>query len=100
MYQEVITSNELDLQPLGYVSKALSTQEITYSIFEKELRAIFYSIRYFDQFLSMHQFTIYCDNKSLVHTFQKTNVNLEPRVYRLFYKVIQYNPEIIHINSE
>ena len=53
LYQEVTTLEETDLEPLGYFSKALSSQEITFSIFEKELRAIFYSIRYFDQFLRM-----------------------------------------------
>ena len=54
-------------EPLAYFSRKLSKSERSYSAFDRELLAIFASIKHFQYFLETRQFQTYTDHKPLTH---------------------------------
>ncbi|BHF66427.1 hypothetical protein SprV_0200944400 [Sparganum proliferum] len=54
------------LQPLAFFSKKYSPAETHYSVFGRELLAVYLAIRNFRHFLDGHEFVLLTDHKSLV----------------------------------
>ena len=57
-------------QPLGFLSKKLSTAEVKYGAYDRELLAIYKSIKHFRHMIEGRNFTIYTDHKPLTYAFQ------------------------------
>lgn len=57
--------------PLGFHSRKLTTTEQRYSVYDRELLAIYDSCKHFIHLLEGRNFTIYTDHKPLIHVFQQ-----------------------------
>lgn len=64
---EQYTSN--NRQPIGLLSRKLSTSETRYSFYDRELFAIFASIKFFKYMLKGYDIFIRLDHRPLVHTY-------------------------------
>jgi hypothetical protein len=52
-------------EPLGFFSRKLNTAQSNYSVFDRELWAVFSGIRFFRFMLEGRKFTVYTDHKPL-----------------------------------
>ena len=59
-------------EPLAFFSKQLRPPERKYSAFDRELLALYLSIRHFRYFLEGRPFTVYTDHKPLTFSMSKT----------------------------
>ena len=50
-------------RPIAFISRALTGAECNYSMWEKELFAVVWSIKYFRPYLLNHEFLVKSDNK-------------------------------------
>ena len=62
-----------EIQPLGFFCKKLSGAELNYSAYDRELLAIYKSIRHFRSSVEGRVFTVYTDHKPLIYMFSKRN---------------------------
>lgn len=76
----VLTTDVLDIaveatleaeitEPLGFFSKKLSTAEQAYSIYDRELLAVYKAIKFFRHFLEGRQLLVKTDHKPLIYAF-------------------------------
>ena len=85
-------------EPIAFFSKKLSDVESKYSTFDRELLAIYLSIKHFRYFLEGRDFTIYTDHKPLTKTiFTKTERS--PRQSRQLDYITQFTTDIQHIKG-
>ena len=61
-----VLSQGLDNRPLGFYSKKLSDAEKKYSAFDKELLALYLSIKHYRHYLEGRPFTVWTDHKHYV----------------------------------
>lgn len=59
--------------PLGFFSKALTTAQRMYAAYDRELLAMYLSVRYFRKTVEGRELTIYTDHKPLIHALKKLN---------------------------
>ena len=57
-------------RPLGFWSKALKPTQQNYSTYRRELMAIMYSMRYFNDMFYGRNLTVFCDHKPIIGTFK------------------------------
>ena len=55
-------------KPLAFFSKALNSAPVNYSVFDRELLAMYLSLRHFRYFLDGRAFTLFTDHKPLIST--------------------------------
>lgn len=84
-------------QPLGFFSRKLSPSQMKYSPYDRELLAIYESIRYFRHMLEATHFTVYTDHKPLCYAFHQRKSNCSPRQYRHLDFISQFTSDIVHI---
>jgi len=84
-------------EPLEFFSTTLSTPQTRYSTFDRELLAIFLSIKHFEHMLIGRQFLIFTDHKPIVHAL--TMKNPFPRQERQISYLSQFNMEIQFIRG-
>lgn len=91
-----VLSQEVDGSelPIAFASRQLNKAERNYSVIEKELLAIVWSVKHFHVFLWGKTFRIFCDQKPISYLF---NI-LEPtsRLLRWRLKLEEYNYKIIY----
>jgi len=87
-------------QPLGFFSKNFCPAQKKYSTYDRELLAIFSTIKYFRHMLEGRQFKIYTDHKPLIHAFTKNRDNLTPRQFRQLDYISQFSTDIHHIAGQ
>lgn len=58
-------------QPIAYFSKALSDNNLSKSVYEKELMALVLAIQHWRHYLLGKEFVVYTDHKSLKHFLQQ-----------------------------
>ena len=63
-------------RPVSFISKALNETQQKYSMWEKELYAIVWSVQYFRPYLLSHAFTIRSDNKPSTQLIASRALNL------------------------
>lgn len=63
-------------QPLAFFSRKLSPSQQKYSPYDRELLAIYESIKYFQHWLAATNFTIYTDHKPLCYAFHQRKVTV------------------------
>ena len=83
------------LKPLEFFSKKLSTTEQRYATFDRELLAIFLSVKHFKHLLEGRSFTIQTDHKPLVHIFKMKDPS--PRQQRQITFLSQFSCTIEYI---
>lgn len=88
---------EGDWQPLAFFSRKLSPTQTKYSPYDRELLAIYESIKYFRHMLEAHNFTIYTDHKPLCYAFHERKINCSPRQYRHLDFISQFTTDIVFI---
>jgi len=87
-------------KPLGYFSKALSTAQQKYSTYDRELLAIFMSLKHFRNLHEGRPLTIYTDHKPLVYAFSKIGTDKEtPRRTRQLIFISEFTTDIKHIDG-
>ena len=84
-------------QPLGFFSKRLNTAQVKYSAFDRELLAIYETIRYFRSMLEARPFTVYTDHKPLISEKGRASADKSPRQTRHFDYILQFTDDIQHI---
>jgi transposase InsO family protein len=87
-------------QPLAFFSRKLSLPQRKYSPYDRELLAIYESIRYFRHWLEASHFTIYTDHKPLCFAFREHKHNCSPRQYRHLDFIAQFSTDIRHISGK
>lgn len=81
-------------QPIGFVSRKLSEIETRYSTYDRELLAIFASIKFFKNILEGRPFVIHCDHKPLKYAFSQKLDKASPRQIRQLEFISQFSTEI------
>ena len=87
-------------RPIAFISRALNTTEQNYSMWEKELYAVVWSIKYFRPYLLNHQFLVRTDNKPstqlLVNSALKLSTSATNRVIRWILSLQPYSFKVEH----
>ena len=87
-------------RPVAFISCALNATERNYSMWEKELFAIVWSIKYFRPYLLNHEFLVKSDNKPstqlLVNSALKLSTSATNRVIRWILSIQAYNFKVEH----
>lgn len=86
-------------QPLGFFSRRLCPAQIKYSPYDRELLAIYETIRYFRPMLEARPFTIYTDHKPLTSERGRASADKSPRQTRHFDFILQFTNDIRHISG-
>lgn len=87
-------------EPLAFFSRKLSPSQQKYSPYDRELLAIYESIKYFRHWLEATHFTIYTDHKPLCYAFHERKSNCSPRQYRHLDYISQFSTDIQHISGK
>jgi len=69
-------------KPLAFYSKKMSPTETKYSAFDRELLAIYLTIKYFHRMMEILRFIIYTDHKPLTFAFRQKPEKCTPRQFR------------------
>lgn len=84
-------------EPLAFFSKKLKPAETKYSTYDRELLAMYASIKHFHNTLKARTFTIFTDHKPLVFAFFQRNEKASPRQLRHLDYIGQFLTDIQHI---
>ena len=84
-------------QPLAFFSRKLSPAETRYSTFDRELLAVYSSVRHFRHFLHGTSFTIQTDHLPLVHAFTKKSDPISARQQRHLSAISEFNCTLHHV---
>ena len=86
-------------QPIAYFSKALKPAETRYSTFDRELLAIYLSLKHFRYFLEGQQFYVLTDHKPLTYALAGRPDRYSPRQARHLDLISQFTSDIRHIKG-
>jgi len=71
-----------EIRPLGFFSRAFNKAQFKYSVFNKELTAIFMAVKHIKYFLEDREFKIVTDQRSWTRAISCQSNNLSPRQCR------------------
>lgn len=95
--QQLVNGN---WQPLSFFSKKLSPSQQKYSTYDRELLAIYESIKYFNYMLEARNFIIFTDHKPLCFAFTNKKDNCTPRQFRYLDYISQFSTDIRYITGK
>ena len=84
----------MNLRPILYASKTLSSTESNYSNTERELLGLLFAITHFKHFTYGRLVHVITDHKPLVSLFRKLLVHLSPRLTRMLMQLLDYTLDI------
>ncbi len=84
-------------QPLGFFSKQLRKPETKYSVFDRELLAMYLAIRHFRFYLEGRHFTAFTDHKPLVFAMAKVSEPWSARQTRHLSYISEFTTDIQHV---
>lgn len=87
-------------QPLAFFSRQLVPRERKYSAFDRELLAIWLSIRHFRFILEGRDFTVFVDHKPLTFSMSKVTEPWSARQQRQLSFISEYTTDIRHISGK
>lgn len=87
-------------EPLAFFSRKLSPAQARYSPYDRELLAIYESIKYFRHMLEARNFVVYTDHKPLIFAFHSRKNNCSPRQFRHLDFISQFTSDIRHISGK
>ena len=85
-------------RPLAFFSKTMTPAERKYSAFDRELLAIYLSIKHFRHFLEGRSFTIFTDHKPLTFALASSTDRLPWQTRHLSY-IAEFSSDIRHIKG-
>lgn len=88
------------LEPLSFFSKKLSDAERKYSTYDRELLAVYKSIKHFKYMLEARPFTIFTDHKPITFAFKQRSDKSSPRQQRQLDYIGQFSTDIKHISGK
>lgn len=91
--------NEGNWEPLAFFSRKFSPAQTRYSAYDRELTAIFESIKYFRYLLEGCDFRILTDHKPLIYAFKQRADKASPRQLRQLSFIAQFTTYIEHISG-
>ena len=86
-------------QPISYFSRKLKPAEVRYSTFDRELLAIYLSIRHFRHMVEGREFSVYTDHKPLTRALTSRSTQHSPRQIRHLDFVSQFTSDIRHVKG-
>lgn len=87
------------MQPIAFFSRKLTPTQVKYSTFDRELLAIYSSIKHFRHFLEGYEFTVFTDHKPII-TAIKTKSDKSPRQFRYLEYISQFTSNIKYIKGD
>lgn len=87
-------------KPLSFYSRALDPPQRKYSTYDRELLAIYMSIRHFRHILEGSHFTIFTDHKPLTFAFNQKLEKASPRQERQLNYIGQFSTDIQHVSGK
>jgi len=99
--QKEIDSNGKDMwKPLAYYSKRLTETQKQYSIYDRELLAMYSAIKYFRNWIEGRNFTVFTDHKPLIYAYQQKSDKALPRQIRQLNFISQFTTDIQHVSGK
>ena len=86
-------------QPLAFYSKHLRQNELQYSAFDKQLLALYLSIRHFRCFVEGRSFVAFTDHKPLVSAIHKMADSWSKRQRRHLSCITEFTTDVRHISG-
>ena len=86
-------------EPLSFYSKKFTKTETDYSTFDKELTAIFHSIRHFRHYLEGRNFVIWTDHRPILFSLHKKSDPWSARQRRQLLEISEYSADIRHVSG-
>lgn len=87
-------------QPLAFFSKKFNKAQQQYSAYDRELLAIYESVKHFRYMVEGRHFTIYTDHKPLIFAFQQKDRKCSPRQFNHLDFIFQFTSDIRHIKGK
>ena len=87
-------------QPIAFYSHKLLPAETKYSVFGRELLAIYLTIKHFRHMLEGRQFCVFTDHKPLIHVFHAKPDRHNPREIRMLDLISQYTTDLRYIKGK
>lgn len=85
--------------PLGFFSRKLQPAETRYSVFGRELLAIYATIQHFRHFLEGQSFHVLTDHKPLAYVFRTNSSKYVARELRQLAYISEFTTDIRHIKG-
>ena len=85
--------------PIAYFSKKLQPAEMRYSTFDRELLAVYLSVKHFRHFVEGREFHILTDHRPLTFSLRAQHDQHSPRQARHLDFVAQFTTDIRHIRG-
>ncbi|GFW39232.1 transposon Tf2-9 polyprotein [Trichonephila clavipes] len=86
-------------EPVAFLSVKLSKSQQKWSTYDRELLAIYISVKRFRHMLEGRDFIIYTDQKPLVYAFMQNPDKCSPRQWRHLDFISQFSTDVRHING-
>ncbi|UYV65712.1 hypothetical protein LAZ67_3005199 [Cordylochernes scorpioides] len=86
-------------KPIAFFSKKLNPAQCNYSTYDRELLAIYLSIKFFKHLLEAREFTILTDHKPLIYAFKQKNEKASPKKLRHLQYISQFTTDIKYIKG-
>ena len=86
--------------PIAYFSKKLTSTEMRYSTFDRELLAVHAANKHFRHFMEGRTFHVLTDHKPLLFALKSHSSNHSPRQDRQLDFIAQFTSDIRHIKGE
>lgn len=87
-------------EPLSFYSHKLTPTQQSYSTYDRELLAIYSTIKFFRYMLEGNHFTIYTDHKPLIYAFKQKPEKASPRQLRHLDFISQFSTDIRYIEGK
>ena len=84
----------MNLRPISYASKTLSSTESNYSSIECELLGLLFAIMHFKHFTYGRLVHVITDHKLLISLFRKSLVDSSPRLTRMLIQLVDYTLDV------
>ena len=86
-------------QPLGFMTKSLSPAQRTHSAYDRELLAMYNTVKRFRHAVEGRDFVIYTDHKPLTYAFNQNLDKCSLRQFRYLDNVGQFTTDIRHVKG-
>ena len=86
-------------KPIAYFSHKLNSTEARYSTYDRELLAVYLSIRHFRYFVEGRIFSVYMDHKPLTYSMFTKSDKRSPRQSRHLAFISQFTTDIRHVHG-
>ena len=87
-------------EPIAFFSRKLHPAETRYSVFGRELLAIYLTIKHFQYMVDGRLFCVYTDHKPLTHAFNARPDRHNPREIRQLDYISQFTTDIRYVKGE